>query len=274
MNPHHAWSITPVIVGVMYWERKSLFQYAEDSYDTGWVLCAVENGSCRFEVGDRSGYATRGDIVFCPPGTVFRREVVDPLSFFWIVLRWRSQSDRTIFTDKDALNGKVPSGKITIQDVQRLVSNFAYLRESLASATADARQKQNFLMHDIWQMYCYENGKMLAEIAQTSDSLMEVAASLIHADGLRPFSIKELAVRLGLHPVQLSRRFKANFGVTPTDYLTDLRIRHAKLLLAETKLTLEQIAERCGYENGFYLSRVFTKKTQMSPKQYRNIHLI
>jgi transcriptional regulator GlxA family with amidase domain len=180
----------------------------------------------------------------------------------------------TIITDKDAFDGVVPTGKITIQDVQRLVSNFAYLRESLDITTAEAKQKQNFLMHDIWQMYCYENDKMLAEIAKTSDPLMDAAASLIKAEGLRPLSIQDLAVRLELSPVQLSRRFKANFGISPSDYLTDLRIQHAKILLAETKLTLEQIAERCGYESGFYLSRVFTKKMQMSPKQYRNIHFI
>ncbi|MDF2714408.1 MAG: AraC family transcriptional regulator [Paenibacillus sp.] len=274
MTPYYAWSIMPTIVSLTYWDRKSHFQHAEDSYNAGWVLSAVESGSFRFEVGGRSGYATRGDIVICPPGVVFHRKIVDPLSFFWIVLRWRSQSDMTIITDKDAFDGVVPTGKITIQDVQRLVSNFAYLRESLDITTAEAKQKQNFLMHDIWQMYCYENDKMLAEIAKTSDPLMDAAASLIKAEGLRPLSIQDLAVRLELSPVQLSRRFKANFGISPSDYLTDLRIQHAKILLAETKLTLEQIAERCGYESGFYLSRVFTKKMQMSPKQYRNIHFI
>lgn len=272
MTPYYAWSIVPVITGVMYWDRKPHFQHDEDSYHSGWILFAVESGSFRFEVGDRSGYATRGDIVFCPPGVTFRREMLDPLSFLAVVLRWRSQADMTFITDSDELNGIVPVGKITIHDIQRLVSNFTYMRETLETTTLEARKRRNFLLHDIWQMYCYENEKRLAKVPDPSDSLMDQAASLIKADAFRPFSMKELAVRLELSPVQLSRRFKANFGMTPSDYLTDMRVQHAKLLLAETKLTLEQIAEQCGYENGFYLSRVFTKKMHMSPKQFRHIN--
>jgi transcriptional regulator GlxA family with amidase domain len=43
-------------------------------------------------------------------------------------------------------------------------------------------------------------------------------------------------------------------------------------MLLETNYPLDHIAEQCGSENGFYLSRVFSKKFEMSPSAYRSTH--
>jgi len=51
--------------------------------------------------------------------------------------------------------------------------------------------------------------------------------------------------------------------------LTSLRLRKAQSLLLETNKTLEDIAEKCGYKNGFYFSRRFSKKLNISPSEYR-----
>ncbi|WP_436244961.1 AraC family transcriptional regulator [Paenibacillus sp. LjRoot56] len=44
------------------------------------------------------------------------------------------------------------------------------------------------------------------------------------------------------------------------------------MLLQETTLTLEKIAEACGYASGYYFSRVFSLHMSMSPSQYRKLH--
>jgi transcriptional regulator GlxA family with amidase domain len=81
--------------------------------------------------------------------------------------------------------------------------------------------------------------------------------------------MNELSDLLGLSPVQFTRRFRKSYRMTPSDFVRSLRIRRAAELLLDTDMTLDQIASRCGYENGFYLSLVFAKSMGMRPSTYR-----
>ena len=53
------------------------------------------------------------------------------------------------------------------------------------------------------------------------------------------------------------------------DYLTDLRINHARQLMGQTELTMREIADMVGYEDQLYFSRIFKKRTGFTPSAYR-----
>ena len=62
-------------------------------------------------------------------------------------------------------------------------------------------------------------------------------------------------------------------GKTPVAYITELRMERAKNLLSqEPPLTVEQIAELCGFSDSFYFSKTFKKHTGLSPLGYRKGH--
>lgn len=63
--------------------------------------------------------------------------------------------------------------------------------------------------------------------------------------------------------------FKSVTGENFSDYLTKVRMNQAKLLLASSGLTSYEIAERVGYQDQRYFSKVFRKTTGLLPKQYR-----
>lgn len=81
---------------------------------------------------------------------------------------------------------------------------------------------------------------------------------------------ESLASMCGLSVTQLRRLFHSCTGMTVTEYKTQLRIRRACHLLCEGELSIGEIADRLGYENIFYFSRVFKKVIGISPKQYQN----
>ena len=67
------------------------------------------------------------------------------------------------------------------------------------------------------------------------------------------------------------RRFFANFGVTPYDYQIQQKVFSAKNMLANTNLSVKEIASSLGYEDQHYFSYMFKKRCGKSPTQYRKI---
>lgn len=92
------------------------------------------------------------------------------------------------------------------------------------------------------------------------------------------FFLKDVASPVASHfylnKVQLTRSFHAAFGKNPMDYVTLLRLNKSKSLLTSTEYTIDHIAQQCGYDNGFYFSRVFLKHVGMNLSQYRKTHCV
>ncbi|OKP96941.1 helix-turn-helix transcriptional regulator [Paenibacillus sp. P46E] len=244
----------------IYWRQKREFALPSDRYDT-WVVFAVEEGLFRFEIGRHSGEAGFADLVVCPPGVPFIRETVTPLTFHYIQ-----------FT-ADA-GCQLPPGLLHLNDTKRLSSTYAYLRQLAEDSSPESLGWKTHLVADLWQLYHMESREAAGVGKFTEDALMADAAAAITAQAWEPLSLLDTARSLGLSPVQLTRRFREAFGETPSSYLKSIRLTKARTLLKDSELTLAQIAERCGYENGFYLSRVFTNASGMSPAEYRKRHRV
>jgi len=67
------------------------------------------------------------------------------------------------------------------------------------------------------------------------------------------------------------RCFKAEFGITPQEYLTRLRFDAICRMLVETQLPVDKIARRCGMGNGDRLGRLFHKRYGATPTAYRQL---
>lgn len=85
----------------------------------------------------------------------------------------------------------------------------------------------------------------------------------------QPISIEQMAQTLGYHRTHLSKLFKQDTGMSPMEFLHNIRMERAKLLLLEV-LTIEQVASSVGFTDALYFSKQFKKFTSMSPTEYRN----
>lgn len=82
-------------------------------------------------------------------------------------------------------------------------------------------------------------------------------------------SLEDIAQAINYSPYYISRLFKEELNITIIDYLTEVRISKAKELLEKTELTVAAVAERIGYKDSLYCSRLFKKKVGISPSEYR-----
>ncbi|MGG1515419.1 helix-turn-helix transcriptional regulator [Paenibacillus oryzisoli] len=78
-----------------------------------------------------------------------------------------------------------------------------------------------------------------------------------------------MAGHASLSPAYFSSLFKKHTGYSPIQYLTRIRIDHAKQLLRESSLPIRQVAEESGIPDSFYFTRIFSRETGLTPSHYR-----
>ncbi|SEQ41037.1 helix-turn-helix domain-containing protein [Microlunatus flavus] len=85
----------------------------------------------------------------------------------------------------------------------------------------------------------------------------------------RALTLRLLAQQAGVTTRTLSRRFAAEVGMPPLQWLTAERVRRARQLLESTTLPVEQVAEQCGLGTAANLRIHFARQTGVSPSAYR-----
>lgn len=81
-----------------------------------------------------------------------------------------------------------------------------------------------------------------------------------------------LSRKFNLVPSYLTKLFKSYTGVTPQQYLTSLRIEHAKHIIEENpKRLIKDISLDVGFTDPLYFSRIFKKETNYSPADYKKM---
>lgn len=111
------------------------------------------------------------------------------------------------------------------------------------------------------------NDKKLG-MAHTNDFILETDA-FFSKEFLRKTTLEDYARELNISPRHASRIIRKNFGMSFVEKLTETRIEHAKVALADTQDSLNHIATSCGFQSYGYFITCFRKNTGMTPAQYR-----
>lgn len=115
--------------------------------------------------------------------------------------------------------------------------------------------------------------KTLVNTMELTTSLtVNRAKSLIHEFYHTGISVDEIANKLNITPEYLSTLFRDKTGTNFTTYLRNYRINKAKELLIGTQLKLYEVAEKVGYSDPKYFSRVFRKCIGQLSAEYRRMN--
>lgn len=85
-------------------------------------------------------------------------------------------------------------------------------------------------------------------------------------------TVTEIADRICMSYSCFRRNFKQLTGLSPHQYLQELRIQKSKELLINTNLTCQEISYKIGYESPIHFNSVFKKKTGLTPIKYREYY--
>jgi AraC-like DNA-binding protein len=257
----------PVVLGTKllahhYSKDRTSFRMPEETYE-GWAIIASEKGAYRYAVGEEKGEAKVGEAVLCPPGIALHREMLETMDFHYLQFRLRALSSEGPI--------EFPHfGKLVFRDTARFLSTLAALRESRDNVSL---RYSEHLITDILYQYIGERAVRRKEMRPRNEAIVE-AVRLLNEQACQPISMQSLAELVGLSQSQFTRKFQKEMGLSPVKYLTGIRLNKVRQMLAETDESLEAIAEWSGYQNSFYLSRVFTKEMGMTPSRYRSTHRV
>lgn len=88
----------------------------------------------------------------------------------------------------------------------------------------------------------------------------------------RNYDFNDLAIKVGISYSAFRKYWKRFYQKAPQEYLSDRRIQEARCLLAETEMSVSDIAYQLNFEDRLYFSKKFRKATGFSATEYRKIH--
>lgn len=110
--------------------------------------------------------------------------------------------------------------------------------------------------------------------SSSTDSIVTFAKNYVNENFAEPgFNISYLADQLNISMPYLSTSFRRTTGINLSTYITAKRIERAKELLSDPSNSVSQTAQKIGYVDGHYFTKLFKKETGYSPSEYRNISL-
>jgi LacI family transcriptional regulator len=95
------------------------------------------------------------------------------------------------------------------------------------------------------------------------------ALSFIHRNRSREFTVEDVVKAVGISRRNLEVKFRSSTGRTILSEIQRIRLDHAKRMLRETDLPIQQIAKSSGYNSTSYMTQVFRKEIRVSPAKYR-----
>ncbi|MEK3986552.1 helix-turn-helix domain-containing protein [Paenibacillus sp. FSL K6-3166] len=125
-----------------------------------------------------------------------------------------------------------------------------------------------------WRDWSFDLMERLSEVFSAKQAKernpMHDIVKYIELNYASDLSLQEVASKFYVSREYISRRFKQEYGINFSDYIVNIRIDKAKLLMQNPRLRLSQISEMVGFHDVKYFSKVFKKQIGASPKDYRN----
>ncbi|MEO3946904.1 helix-turn-helix domain-containing protein [Gorillibacterium sp. CAU 1737] len=165
---------------------------------------------------------------------------------------------------KSRLNLDLPSLEFVVAHISALVREYEEKQQAYQTMVS-----AGFLQLIVYLSRQYEN-----QVCDKENNLIHLAKAVSYLEDhyLEQLSMEELAAKSKLSIRHLNRIFKAHYQLTPLEYIHQLRLEHACILLKKTNLPITVLSYESGFNDSNYFTRQFTKKFGMSPTAYRRHH--
>lgn len=234
-----------------------------------FLIHTVYEGKGLFDIGGNIHTCTAGDtfVIFPDSLVSYEADEQEPWQYAWVGF-----TGHYAMTFLAGLGITPHHPVVTNCDLPRLDTYYSRIR---ASFNKHAHVQLDDMEASGWfRLLLYELGLANGEhIVQTprqaiTAKSVEQAIRYMSLQYAKPISIEQIATDLGYHRVHLSKIFKQMTGLSPVQYLYQIRMTKAEELL-RSELTVAQVAASVGYPDALYFSKQFRKWKGMTPSDFR-----
>ena len=115
----------------------------------------------------------------------------------------------------------------------------------------------------------YSQNKLFSFEELNVTKQIEKAKVIIYENYNEPFSAEDIASQVNMSYSWFRRVFKQYTGLTPHQYILEVRIQKSKQLLSSTHLSSQEIAYMVGFDSSDYFCTAFKRSIKLTPLQYR-----
>ena len=238
----------------------------------------VKSGFLTVSISGENYIGKPGDAFVVSPGNLhFMGSQTGNVDYFTFLFPLKYISFRTDDILDDKLLEPLNSGHLMIspeiedtvkEQCEQLVEIYgAKKEESQSKITAQIKTKIILLQ---FILKLWKKGFIVENDTSGKNTVEKEMVSYIQQNFTGKILLKEFGEQFHLSEKYISRYFKEHFHITISQYVTYLRLEHAKQLLQDTDIPVTEVAMQSGYQNVSYFIRSFKKTYGMSPLKYRN----
>ncbi len=158
---------------------------------------------------------------------------------------------------------------LVLSELQRLPQNGDDAKIALNSAIALSKDKIEVYSRLI--TLCVKSLTVSDAVSRERLTVAEATKKYVIENYGGKIRISDLCHELGCSKSTLLSAFKREYGVTIGDFITDYRLIQAKKLLENENFSINEIANKTGFYDQAYFSKVFSAKCEKSPSEYRRV---
>lgn len=217
-------------------------------------LTYVLSGTMEALTSDGYQTVSAGEMHILPPGQPWGCRLPEtPTAFAWV--RFDGAAAEDILSEAG-----LTDGVYRVNCPSEMKDRFRDLRSAMRQSTG--------AFHQVALLLDLLNTAGRAATSPVPDGLDE-ARKYMEENFRKLLSVADCAAKADMSEGYFAHQFRAVTGLAPGAYLAALRVRCAKEMLADTPLSVAEIAAQCGYPDPLYFSRQFKQATGMSPTQWR-----
>lgn len=190
------------------------------------------------------------------------------------------QFHRDLFGEKLLQRNQLNFIKTMLERSSRGISFSSDTLKNIKPRLLALKQKSGFdsvlelmsILHDLSisrNMRTLTSSSFVNENFSYNSRRIEKAFEYIKANYDKNITLDDIAKVVSMTEVGFSRFIKKRTGKTFIDSLNDIRLGHASRLLIDTTLTIAEVSYRCGFNNLYYFNRIFKKRYNCTPKEFR-----